>query len=53
MLVLLRGTFVNRDSISNVTNSYPSSNISDGTDLILLAAVKRIFKSVIIYSEQL
>ena len=42
-MVLLKGTFMNRDSKSNDKNIYPSSNISDGTDLILLAASKESF----------
>ena len=41
LMVLFRGTFVNRDSASNDTNWYSSSNISDGTDLILLTASKK------------
>ena len=39
-MVLLRGTFKNSDSMSNDINWYSSSKISDGTDLILLAASK-------------
>ena len=31
VVVLFRGTFVNRDSTSNDTSWYPSWNISDGT----------------------
>ena len=37
-MVLLRGTFMNRDSTSSDINQYPSLNISNGTDFISLTA---------------
>ena len=37
--VLLRGKFVNRESTSNDTKWYPSSNISNGTVKIGLKSV--------------